>query len=131
MKVIDVVCGISIDDNGLFLARRNGGKSNGGLWEFPGGKVDENENHQKALSREFLEELNIVVEVKNYFMNSEFILNDEKIILYCYFVNFNSEPTYSNDHDLLVRVKKDEILKLKISKADIPFIHKLINNEMI
>jgi 8-oxo-dGTP diphosphatase len=46
-------------DNRVLLARRPAGKPMAGLWEFPGGKVGENETPEVALIRELQEELGI------------------------------------------------------------------------
>ncbi len=41
------------------MQRRAPGKAHGGLWEFPGGKVDSGESLENALVREISEELGI------------------------------------------------------------------------
>ncbi|PNW83845.1 hypothetical protein CHLRE_04g217946v5 [Chlamydomonas reinhardtii] len=46
----------------VLLAQRPVGKSNAGLWEFPGGKVDPGETPEAALVRELYEELGISVD---------------------------------------------------------------------
>lgn len=46
-------------DNRVLIARRPEGKSMAGLWEFPGGKVDDGETPEDALIRELREELSI------------------------------------------------------------------------
>jgi len=62
--MIDVVCGVIEDRNGRFLVcLRPEGKHLGGLWEFPGGKVDSGESPETALIRELKEELGIEVAV--------------------------------------------------------------------
>ena len=49
-----------IDDDGrVLLAQRPAGKSMSGLWEFPGGKIENNELPDEALIRELKEELAI------------------------------------------------------------------------
>ena len=48
-------------DNRVLIARRPEGKSMAGLWEFPGGKVDDGETPEAALIRELREELGIEV----------------------------------------------------------------------
>ena len=66
MKTIRVVCGIFWKDGQVFIARRSPQKSMGGYWEFPGGKVEENEKEEIALERELKEELAIEVKVGEY-----------------------------------------------------------------
>lgn len=54
------VCAALIDQDGrILVTRRPDNKPYGGFWEFPGGKLEENESPQAALSRELKEELAI------------------------------------------------------------------------
>ncbi len=46
-------------DGRVLIARRPEGKAMAGLWEFPGGKVDQGETPEQALVRELHEELGI------------------------------------------------------------------------
>ncbi len=61
-----LVCAAAlIDDDGrVLLTRRPEGKPMAGLWEFPGGKVQDGETPEAALIRELSEELGIVVHAK-------------------------------------------------------------------
>ena len=62
MKLLLVVAVALIDaDNRILIAQRPPGKTLGGLWEFPGGKIDAGERPEQALIRELQEELGIVV----------------------------------------------------------------------
>ena len=47
------------DKSQILLAQRPDGKSMAGLWEFPGGKVEQGETPEFALMRELEEELGI------------------------------------------------------------------------
>ena len=60
---IAVVAGAMERSDGLFLLQRRPlEKHHGGLWEFPGGKVEPGENPRKALVRELYEELTVAVD---------------------------------------------------------------------
>lgn len=55
-------CALIDGDGRVLLARRPAGKAMAGLWEFPGGKLDDGETPEGALVRELKEELGIDVE---------------------------------------------------------------------
>lgn len=60
MKIVLVSAAALVDPDGrVLLAQRPEGKSMAGLWEFPGGKVEEGETPEAALIRELHEELGI------------------------------------------------------------------------
>jgi 8-oxo-dGTP diphosphatase len=56
-----VACALIDPDGRVLLAQRPPGKAMGGLWEFPGGKVDSGESPEESLIRELNEELGITV----------------------------------------------------------------------
>jgi mutator protein MutT len=58
-----VVAAVIEDADRFLLTRRQAGVHLEGLWEFPGGKIDEHETHSDALRREIREELDADVEV--------------------------------------------------------------------
>ena len=62
MKILLVVAVALIDaDDRVLIAQRPEGKALAGLWEFPGGKIDQGERPEAALIRELAEELGITV----------------------------------------------------------------------
>jgi 8-oxo-dGTP diphosphatase len=62
VKLLFVVAVALIDpDNRVLIAQRPKHKTLGGLWEFPGGKLDPGERPEAALIRELHEELGITV----------------------------------------------------------------------
>ena len=62
--LIQVVAGINIKyvDNIPFVLL---GLKPNGIWEFPGGKVNNSESHSEAMEREWIEELGVMVECED------------------------------------------------------------------
>jgi len=54
-------CALIDADNRVLIAQRPEGKSLAGLWEFPGGKIEDGERPEDSLIRELAEELGIIV----------------------------------------------------------------------
>ena len=78
-------CALVDADNRILLAQRPEGKSMAGLWEFPGGKVEDGETPEETLIRElkdpkfeeaFLNELQMAYE--SYFFISE--IDESKLV---------------------------------------------------
>ena len=59
--VLVAACALVDADGRVLIAERQAGKTMGGLWEFPGGKVEAGERPEDSLIRELREELGIVV----------------------------------------------------------------------
>jgi A/G-specific adenine glycosylase len=87
---VDVVGGIVWDGEPLapgarhLIAKRKADDMLGGLWEFPGGRVEEGETREEALVRELREELAIDVEVIAPFVQIDHAYTHFRITLYTY-----------------------------------------------
>lgn len=123
---IRVVGAIIRRGNKVFAARRNPERSAGGLWEFPGGKVELGETPEEALARELREELDIEVDVGPFIDQSISNVDCATIELSCYFAVLRSaEPTSSTDHDSMTWVPLDELDQFEWAPGDVPIIKHL------
>lgn len=118
------VVGAIIVRNGLvFAARRSPERSAGGLWEFPGGKVEPGEQPTGALHRELVEELGVQVQVGELASRHTTAVGSALIDLACYWAELQSvTPTASTDHDQMGWFAPQELATLEWSPADVPII---------
>lgn len=90
------------DRNKVLLAQRQKHQSYAGYWEFPGGKVEENEDINIAIKRELKEELNIELLNYNYLTTIDHEYVDHIVKLEVFIIN-----RYSNlDNDISNNAKQ-------------------------
>lgn len=81
-RLVHVVAGALADAAGrILIARRPDGVHQGGLWEFPGGKVEPGEDAEQALARELAEELGIRVSASRPLIRVQHDYGDRRILL--------------------------------------------------
>lgn len=120
---MDVSAAVIIKNSKVFVAQRK----NNGLWEFPGGKREENETLEESLKRELKEELNIEAEIKDFVEKSSIIKNGTKIDIYAYLTDVaDFENMKLNDHDRFIWSEISELENINFSKGDIPIAEKII-----
>lgn len=79
---VTVAVGIVQDPQGrVLVSRRALGAHQGGLWEFPGGKVESGEPVEAALARELMEELGVQVLASKALMVVEHDYGDKQVCL--------------------------------------------------
>jgi 8-oxo-dGTP diphosphatase len=134
MKEIQVVAGIISNEEGkILIAKRKKELSDGGKWEFPGGKVEKNESHKQTLYREIKEELGIEIVVEELFVITDAIKINCRIILHSYFAKYISGTIILKDHDELKWVSIKEMKNFIFSEADIKVVKnfKFVNNYLL
>jgi 8-oxo-dGTP diphosphatase len=93
VEAVIVVVAAVIEENDTFLVtRRQTGVHLAGLWEFPGGKLDEGETHAAALAREIREELDAHVDVGDLACAVTHTYDDRIVALYFYRCTLRGAP---------------------------------------
>ena len=116
--MIVVVAGIIYKNNKFLIAQRNLNKSQGGLWEFPRGKVEKDESYERALIREIEEELNADIEVNEYIGESIYQYPEKDIKLIFYKAKLLSDRIELLEHESYKWITKDEKDKYEFAGAD-------------
>ena len=127
--MIKVTCGLIFAEDKILICRRNLEKSLGGYWEFPGGKVEQNESYEASLERELQEELNMDVVVLRHFLTIQHDYEEFSIELISFLCNLKSAKFSLKDHDAYEWVDPKIILKWNLAPADIPIAKALIDLE--
>lgn len=116
--MIEVVAGIIYKNNKFLIAQRNAQKDQGGLWEFPGGKIEKNETYEDALIREIKEELNADIEVTEYIGENTHHYPNKTIKLHFYKATLISEKIELLEHENYKWITKDEKDNFEFAEAD-------------
>ncbi|BFM48586.1 8-oxo-dGTP diphosphatase MutT [Marinomonas sp. THO17] len=91
--LVRVAVGLIMRGDQIFIALRDSSKHQGGLWEFPGGKVESGEAVELALSRELEEECGIRINACEHFQTIVHDYGDKQVELVFYKVmEFTGEP---------------------------------------
>lgn len=126
MDIIKVVCGVIFKENQIFICRRKSFKILGGLWEFPGGKLESKESHEICLKRELQEELGMKIHQLNYLTTVFHKYETFRIELIAYECVFLSATFNLIDHDIYEWVKLENLINYDLAPADIPILEYLI-----
>lgn len=129
MKKISVVAAIIYDKNDrILITQRVDGQFNG-LWEFPGGKIEQNETNQEALIREIKEELNIDIQVKEFVTTVNYAYPNFYLEMHVYKCSIIKGQINLSVHSGYRWISKDELNFIEWVPADIEIIDKIKNKE--
>ena len=128
MKYIEVVAAIIKQEDKILIARRKKGKHLEFKWEYPGGKLENNEEENDALKRELKEEFSIEATIGSYLTESFYEYGSVNINLKAYLVESFSGDFRLIDHDKIEWIKIEEIKKHEFAPADIQINDYLIKN---
>jgi 8-oxo-dGTP diphosphatase len=127
--MIDVVAAVIQNEEGkILIAQRNLKKSQGGLWEFPGGKIEPNETKEEAIIREIKEEMDIDIEAKKFIGQKVFNYPDKDINLIAIECKQIKGDIKLNEHEDIKWVNKNELRNFNFAPADKFIINAILEN---
>jgi 8-oxo-dGTP diphosphatase len=127
--VLVAACALIDTDGRVLIAQRPDDKAMAGLWEFPGGKIEENERPEDALIRELKEELAIDVQeaclAPLTFASHRY--EDFTLLMPLYICRRWSGTPIAKEHRALKWVRPRELVNYRMPPADLPLIPMLRN----
>ena len=128
MKEIEVVAAIIKHKDKILCVQRGEGKYDyiSKKFEFPGGKVEEGETEEQALTREIQEELAMKIMPQSAFITVNHNYPDFSITMKSFFCQCNDPEVKLNEHLDFKWLHLSEMKSLDWAEADIPIVDKLI-----
>lgn len=124
--MIQVAAAIIHNEEGqILIARRRQGNSQAGLWEFPGGKIEQHESIADCLQRELQEEMGITILPYESFGVNEHNYGSVKIRLFAWKARYLGGVIELVDHDEYRWVFPAALGQFTFAPADIPFVERL------
>ncbi|WP_159885762.1 8-oxo-dGTP diphosphatase MutT [Paenibacillus puerhi] len=109
----------------ILIARRRKGRSQEGLWEFPGGKIENGESAEDCLRRELQEEMQIDIDPYAFFGTNDHDYGSVRIRLIAYKAAYLAGEIALVDHDDYRWIGLEELGEYVFAPADIPFVEML------
>jgi 8-oxo-dGTP diphosphatase len=128
MKTIHVTAAVIIENNRILCVQRNENKFDyiSKKWEFPGGKVEENETPEETIVREIKEELNLHIKVRDFLIQVDHKYPDFHLIMDTFLCEIIDGTIQLSEHIDMKWLNVRELNELDWAAADIPIVKELI-----
>jgi len=125
--MLKVTCAIIENNNRVLVVQRSEKMSLPMKWEFPGGKIENNETDEECIIREIKEELNLEIELTGKLNSSKFDYPNISIELIPFIAKQIGGQIRLNEHAAFKYIKKEELLDLDWAEADIPIVKEYLS----
>lgn len=120
---VQVAVGIVVHAVGaVLITRRPDHVHQGGLWEFPGGKVESGESPESALRRELHEELGITVQAAEPWLQVRHAYPDQTVLLEVWRVTAYTGEPHGREGQPLIWASPAELETFAFPAADQPIL---------
>lgn len=133
MKIIEVCAAIIISDNKILLTQRGYGEYKD-KWEFPGGKIEENETKEETIIREIKEELDASIKVEKFLTKVEYDYTSFYLKMNVFIASLTSSHLLFKEHESYKWIdvsKLNNLDALDLLPADrliIPYLKDYLNS---
>ena len=123
--MVNVVCAIILKEDKILIAQRSEHMKLPLKWEFPGGKLEEGENEEEAITREIKEELNIEILPQKRISSHVHDYGSFKINLIAYLCKYVAGDIELLEHQDFRFIDFGKLVDYDLAEADLPVIEKL------
>ncbi len=124
METIKVVAALIKDADKYLIGLRSTGKYKG-FWEFPGGKIEENEELEDALMREIYEEFEINISIEKLLFKIEYTYPEFILEMYCFLTTSLDKEFVLNDHSETMWFDPKNDIEINWLPADLKIVELL------
>ena len=122
-NVVHVAVAVIKNEHGqYFIAKRHEDSHQGNLWEFPGGKVENNETVINALKRELFEEIGITLVQASPLIQIHHDYEDKSVLLDVWLVDMFDGQAFGKEGQKTCWVKKDDLSLYEFPAANLPIL---------
>lgn len=116
--MIEVTAAVIADKDRFLICRRPMEKSQGGLWEFPGGKIEPGETAEECIIRECREELGVEIMVTGKLADVIYEYPDKTVHLQFFKANIEAGELTLIEHMEFAMITPEETGKYTFCPAD-------------
>ncbi|SFP69438.1 (deoxy)nucleoside triphosphate pyrophosphohydrolase [Salibacterium halotolerans] len=124
-KNIHVVGAVIVEENQILCAQRGDSKSLPYKWEFPGGKIEQDETPQEALRREIDEEMQCRIEIGEQIEHTVYEYDFGVVHLTTFYCHVLDGTPSLTEHVAIRWLTPADLHTLDWAPADIPAIEKI------
>jgi len=124
MRIVNVVAAVIRDGDKIFATQKGYGEFEG-RWEFPGGKIEQGESPQEALTREITEELDTEITVGGLIDRIEYDYPAFHLSMDCFWAEVKSGNLLLKEAKAAKWLTKESLYSVDWLPADLPLIDKI------
>lgn len=125
--ILKVSCAILEKNGQVLAAQRRRPHPLGGLWEFPGGKIELGESAEESLMRELDEELGIGISIESALKPADTEEGSRVIRLYPFRCSFSAPFPFPREHLQIIWLHHSRLNSLEWAPADLPVLMNYLN----